>query len=361
MYKSPQSIPSKKLLEPLSQAGVLPEWAPQAGVLLVWPHRESDWLAILADAEAQYYELVKAIARFESVFVLCPASEAPALESFSETKYPVSVIPMATNDTWIRDFGPFCYENQYTSEKRLIQFTYNGWGMKYPASLDNQVSSTLFQQGFFSPVVAMPSGSRRFALEGGGIECNGEGLALVNRYWMQAPNRNEGYSEKELKESLKEILGVQTILEVDCPPLEGDDTDGHIDTIVRFVAPRRIAYVAPTDTASPNYLHLLHLEAQVRDLRTPEGLPFDLLPLPDVGILTNSEGEQLPASYANFLFVNGGIILPTYGKEALDQEVLTLFRHSFPEYEVTPVEATTLIQWHGSIHCATMQIATGFL
>lgn len=341
--------------------GLLPEWTPQAGVLLVWPHSHSDWAPLLAQAHAQYIELILAIAKFEPVFVICPEEleEHPPRGCFAGSHYPVSFIPIPTNDTWIRDYGPLCKAS--SRGKQLVQYTYNGWGQKYPSYLDNQVTYRLLHKDFFKPEVTPSRQDRRFALEGGGVESNGVGILLVNRYWLEASNRNEGYTQDELKEAIRDSLEVKKIIEVDCPPLEGDDTDGHIDTIVRFVSSNCLAYVAPSDPLSPNYKSLILLEKQVKALKNLEEEPFELLPLPDVGALENEHGELLPATYANFLFVNGGIIIPTYGKKTLDEQVLALFRQAFPSYKIFPVEATTLIQWHGSIHCATMQIAKDFL
>lgn len=342
--------------------GLIPEWASQDGVILVWPHRQSDWSSILEEAQRQTILLAKAIARFEPVYLLCPEGETPNatdLEGIIDNSLSIIIVP--TNDTWIRDYGPLCKLSKQKGEKELVQFSYNGWGLKYSSNLDNQVTKELFQQSFFHPSLSIDGLYRSLILEGGGLESNGKGLLLINQYWLNAPNRNEGLSREELREKLCNLLDVEKILNVDCPPLLGDDTDGHIDTIARFIGENKIAYVAPTNSHSPNYKTLCQLEKQISELKNLQGKPFDLLPLPDRGEIKDEEGNPLPATYANFLFLNGAIVVPAYDDPSLDNEVVKLFKKEFPEKEIVSVSATTLIKWHGSIHCATIQIAKGFL
>lgn len=341
--------------------GLLPEWAPQDSVLLAWPHSHSDWLPVLEEVHRGYVALICAITRFEPVIILCDHGETPLSLLPSEVKKRVTILQIPFNDTWVRDYGPLSFYDTKSQTKQFLGYTFNGWGLKYRADLDNQVLPELMAREDFRLQSTGFRNYRHLSLEGGGIEANGKGTILINGYWLDSPNRNESFSPAEIRRFLLESLGAKHIIEVDCLPLEGDDTDGHIDTIVRFASENQLAYVAPSCEASPNYQALCRLESQVKALKNSEGDPFDLIPLPDVGLLTDNRGDVLPASYANFLFVNGGIILPTYGKEETDAEAREILAKAFPKREVVPVSAEALIKWHGSIHCATMQVSEGFL
>lgn len=353
----------------MTYKGLLPEWAPQDAILLAWPHEATDWDPILEEIQATYCELIRQIARFETVLILNSSGKSPFENLDANTQKRVKVLEVPFNDTWVRDYGPLCRlpdegENgdacQFSRDTAL-NFTFNGWGLKYAANLDNQVNNSLFYTlEIFDEAVTIGE-LQQYVLEGGGLESNGNGLLLYNRYWLHCPNRNDGFSQIELASVLKQSLGAKKLLEVNCPPLEGDDTDGHIDTIARFIDEYTIAYVAPSNPASPNFAILTLLQEQLKDLRNLEGRPLNLVALPDVGELRDEEGNPLPATYANFLFVNGGLIVPTYGRPETDEKALAILRKALPSREIVPVDATVFVRWHGSIHCATMQIAKGFL
>lgn len=342
--------------------GVCPEWVEQDAIIVAWPHSKSDWLPILEDIRQEYLQLIEAIARYEPVVILYALDESPLPYLSPQLTNCVYLVEVPFNDTWVRDYGPLCYICPFTREKSFLRYSFNGWGEKFPATLDNRASFELLKQW---PHIIRKEGkisSRDYTdlvLEGGGIECNGQGLALSNRYWLTCPNRNDQLTFDKLTSRLCNSLGVERLVLVDVPPLVGDDTDGHIDTLARFVGERQIAYVAPTDSESPNFQTLCVLQEQLPSMQQEEGL-LDLIPLPDVGKLESEEGEILPASYANFLFLNDAILVPAYGIPTRDEEAMQTLQNLFPDREVTSFQTTHLIKWHGSIHCATMQVAKGF-
>ncbi len=341
--------------------GVVPEWAPQDAVIVAWPHKATDWNSILNEAHQQFATLIEAIAQFEPVIVLTANGETPERFLTEDTMQQVSFIDVPFNDTWVRDYGPLCYTLNGSDSKRAVYYTFNGWGLKFAAHLDNMVTPYLFRQVPLFNTSVQQAPYRKYQLEGGGFECNGAGIVLYNKYWLNAPNRNEGSKPEEIEATIKESLGVELLLEVDVPPLVGDDTDGHIDTLVRFIDTNTLVYVSPSDASSPNFVALRKLEEQLKGLRNQKGEPFHLIALPDVGLMCDADGEVLPASYANFLFVNGGVIVPTYGVPKHDVEAIAAFQEIFYNRKVVTAPANILVKWHGSIHCATMQIAKGFL
>lgn len=341
----------------------IPEWAPQDGILLTWPHENSDWDYMLPDIELTYKSLTEAIAKYERVVILVDNNKLNKEYFAPSARNNISIHQIPSNDTWIRDYGPLARIEQTRDsgviQKQLLHFTFNGWGLKFAADKDNQCTRRLFKNGIFNKSVEYIN-AQKWALEGGGVECNGTDTLLYNKYWLNAPNRNDGLASDDLEDALKNYFGVSHLIHVDCEPLLGDDTDGHIDTIVRFVSDNALAYVSPSDSKSPNLFALKKLEEQVKKLRNSKGEPFELFALPDVGVY-EIDGEQLPATYANFLIINNAVVMPIYGKDEIDQQAVDIIKKAFPDRAIVPVNASHLTRQHGSIHCASMQIPEGFL
>ena len=323
------------------------EWEKQEAVLLAWPDQKSDWHETLPQVEAVLKKIVQEIARREKVLLVGtnPARVEKILGvSFDKRgRGQIEFYSMETNDIWARDFGPITVLDQ--QERQFLDFQFNGWGEKYPWKLDNQVTAKLtrlsvFENSRYKPVDLI--------LEGGSIDSNGEGTILTTTSCLCNPNRNQKCDQQEIEKQLQSLFGAKQVLWLDYGHIEGDDTDGHIDTLARFVASDTIAYV----NASPR------MEEELKAFRTPEGRPFTLVPLPSPGTKVNQTGQVLPATYANFLVINQAVLVPTYDDKH-DEEALQTIRQLFPEREVIGIPCLPIIEQFGSLHCLTMQIPAG--
>lgn len=344
------------------QIRLIPEWEAQDAVIISWPHAETDWAHILDEADACYRELARAILRFEDLIILTPEVER-IQQFFGEEAFAhqLRFIELPTNDTWVRDYGPLSFRLKTEEEelKAIADFTFNGWGMKFAADADNLVNRALYVGRYFASDIQRLN-NLLLVLEGGGVESDGEGTILTTESCIFEPNRNPGFDEEELKAMLRETLGADRLLMLRHGDLEGDDTDGHIDTLARFVDTETIAYVCCDDTEDEHYHRLKRMEQELEQLTTPEGKPYRLIPLPLPSAIHEEDGHRLPATYANFLFVNGGLLVPTYAQSS-DEVALSRLREALPGLEVVGVDCRTLIRQHGSLHCATMQLPQGFI
>jgi len=326
------------------------EWEPQTAILLTWPHGDSDWAGTLDRISATYLEMRRAISRHQSLIILahdsCLQEQLVSLPGGSPH---IRIVPQPTNDTWIRDYGPLCVE----TEQHLthLDFRFDAWGGKYDARLDDMVCRALDARGLFDcgmqhiPVV----------LEGGAVETDGCGTLLATRGSVICERRNPGMDQSRIEEQLSRLLGITHFLWLDCDGLHGDDTDGHIDTIVRFADAETLLY-ATCSPQHPDYEQLRELERQVLTLRRPNGEPYRAIPLPCPGLHRDTDGRILPASYANFLITNRQVLQPVYLQEN-DAEVIQIMQQVFPGREIVAIDSRALIEQNGSIHCATMQTA----
>jgi agmatine deiminase len=237
----------------------------------------------------------------------------------------------------------------------LVDFTFNGWGGKFPAELDNQLTRRLHASGAFGDIDC-----RRinWVLEGGAIESDGQGTILTTRRCLLAETRNPGLTQEQIELLLRDRLGAQRVLWLEHGDLEGDDTDGHIDMLARFCDVNTIAYTACDDPSDSHYADLKAMEAELQALRSLRGEPYRLLPLPWPQPAYADDGHRLPLSYANFLIVNGGVIVPTYD-DAADEKAIAMLQQAFPDREVIGVPALAIIIQHGSLHCVSMQLPAG--
>jgi agmatine deiminase len=261
-----------------------------------------------------------------------------------------------SNDVWVRDHGPITVlEN---GSPLLLDFVFNGWGGKYPAEYDNQLTRALHAGGAFGRT---PLESSDLVLEGGSLESDGEGTLLTTASCLMHPGRNPGLSRAQIEDRLRETLGVDRILWLEHGWLAGDDTDGHIDMLARFCSPDTIAYTACNDPADEHFEELAAMAKELAALRDRNGKPYRLLPLPLPGARHDDEGRRLPASYANFLVINEAVLVPVYEDPAADAAALATLRDAFPDRVVEAVPAQPLIHQYGSLHCATMQLPLGVM
>lgn len=326
------------------------EWAPQSAVQLTWPHDGTDWAPYLAEAQQCFSEIAKAIAERQKLLIVC-RSEAEVRPFLKNAKLEnVRFAELPTNDTWARDHGGITVLRN--GQPVVLDFKFNGWGLKFPADKDNLITRQLFDLGVFAPQTGYEN-QLNYVLEGGGIESDGLGTILTTSECLLSPNRNGAFSREEIEEKLKEFFGANRILWLENGYLAGDDTDSHIDTLARLCDPETIAYVKCDDTSDEHFEALRKMEAELRALRQANGEPYKLVALP-MADAVYFEGDRLPATYANFLIINGAVLVPFYQSEK-DAEIKRIIEGLFPDREIIGINCLPLIKQHGSLHCVTMQ------
>lgn len=325
------------------------EWHPQSFIQLTWPHQDTDWSYMLDEVEECFLNLAREIASRQPLLLVAP--EFPkALENF-EFKENVFYVECPTNDTWARDHGFISLLNEQ-EEVRLVDFCFNGWGMKFAACKDNLINSQLVKGSLLNGTY---QNCRNFVLEGGSIESDGEGTLLTTSLCLLAPNRNDTLDKQEIEDYLKKSFNLKQVLWLDHGYLAGDDTDSHIDTLARLCPDRTICYVQCTDTEDEHYMELKKMEEQLKEFRTLDNEPFRLLGLPMPEAIFDEDGERLPATYANFLIMNDAVLYPTYDQPENDRKAACVLQEAFPGKEIVGVDCRALIKQHGSLHCVTMQ------
>ncbi|MCH5242428.1 MAG: agmatine deiminase family protein [Muribaculaceae bacterium] len=331
----------------------LPEWIPSSAILLALPHKDTDWAYILPEAMAQYKRLVEALAQ-EGVHVLllCPDREEAENLFQPELLKEITFVEMQYNDTWTRDYGPITITKH--GDLRVIDFGFNGWGLKFAADQDNQVNRRLKEKSVFTK--GMYRNETAFILEGGSIDTDGEGTVITTTRCLCSPNRNGFLTKKEADEQLRKRLGAQHVLFLDYGALIGDDTDSHVDTLARMAPDNIILYVGCRDVDDPQFEELLKMRAQLTMFRNAEGNPYNLVELPLPDAIYDENGERLPATYANYLVTDNVLFMPTYGQNQKDELAMQTVRIAFPNHKIVGVDCSTLIRQHGSLHCATMQL-----
>lgn len=260
------------------------------------------------------------------------------------------IVGEPSNDTWARDHG-FISLVDDQGGRRLLDFKFNGWGEKFPAELDNAINRRLYDEGKISGEYI---DCLDFVLEGGSIESDGKGTIFTTSGCLLAPHRNQPLSQAEIEARLKQELCAERVIWIDHGHLTGDDTDGHIDTLVRICPDDTLLYIGCDDPEDEQYKDLRLMEEQLKTFRTLEGKPYRLLKLPMPRPIL-FEGERLPATYANFLVINGAVLCPTYDQPDLDAEALRLIGEAFPDREIVGIDCQSIIKQHGSLHCCTMQ------
>ena len=267
----------------------------------------------------------------------------------------VSLVLAPSNDSWARDHGPITILED--GAPHLMSFRFNGWGNKYPADLDAAITGKLHEAGAFG---ATPLERADLVLEGGSIDSDGQGTLLTTSRCLLSRHRNSGASRVAMEQALGKLLGARRVLWLEHGMLVGDDTDGHVDMLARFCATDTIAYTACETPDDEHFHELQAMAGELAGLRTGRGEPYRLVPLPLPGPKRDDEGRRLPASYANFLVINGAVLVPVYG-DAADNVALQCLGDCFPDRALVAIPALPLIRQYGSLHCVTMQLPAGVL
>jgi agmatine deiminase len=328
------------------------EWTPHASTWLAWPHDDEQWVGMLEPVRREFAPFVDAIAREDSVDLLVADDESERDATQRLTSGAVRVHRVPHQDLWLRDSGPiFVVRDRAVA---LVDWDFNGWGNKYPAAQDNEIPTHVAR--ILGGVTPFAPG---LVMEGGSLEVNDAGVALTTRQCLLAPTRNPGETEASLSAALVEYLGLLHIIWLD-HGLEGDHTDGHIDTLTRFADDSTIVTSVCPDTADVNHATLAANLDVLRHARTGAGTPYRIVELPIPSLRAEFEGERLPLTYANFYITNGSVLVPIYGAPE-DRQALDILRPLFPGRAVIGLQARALITGGGAFHCVTQQQPVGHL
>ena len=334
------------------------EWEQQGFVQLTWPHEDSLWYEV-EKVQACYTQIAKTILHYEPL-VIVGRDKAEMQEDLRRnglsTLEGIHFVEAPINDTWARDHGAISVFGNH-GKKWILDFVFNGWGLKFASDLDNQITRHMVDAHAFSADVQYKD-MRPFVLEGGSIDTDGCGTLMATSECLCSLNRNEYLTQAQIEDRLKEAFGLQRILWLDHGSIAGDDTDSHVDILARFCSPDTIAYTSCSDETDENYASLKAMEEQLRSFRTMDGKPYRLIPLPLPQPLYLDD-YRLPASYANFLIINGAVLMPGAGSD-LDDVAASQLRLAFPDRKVEVIDCRALLSGHGGLHCITMNYPYGW-
>ena len=319
-----------------------PEWAPHDGSWMAWPCRKDGHGGLLAEARAAYANVARAIAEFEKItMVVNPPDEKEAAQALGDA---VTVLPITIDDAWMRDSGPTFLVND-KGEVAGVDWLFNAWGYKYdPWHNDDAVAAAILRH------LQLPRYLSPLVMEGGSFHSDGDGTLLTTSQCLLHTNRNPRLSQADIEQLLCAYLGVQKIVWL-AGDEHDDETDGHVDNVACFAAPGRVLIMADDDDKSLRENH--HLLRQADDAR---GRAFDIvaLPRPQVG----EKGVNFLASYINFYFTNGGIVMPSFGVGE-DARARAMLAEQFPDRRVVQVPSLDIVRGGGGIHCITQQQPRG--
>lgn len=333
------------------------EWEPQSAILMAWPHAETDWAPRLQSVQSCFAGLCSAISRYQPLLLLVPderieANARAALTAAKGHMHSVRFIRLPYNDTWLRDSGPITLRDN--GGFRLLDFHFTAWGGKFEAGLDDQLVAGMVALGLFAEARHQRID---FALEGGGIETDGAGTLLST--WHCLHERHPDASRQAIEAQLKMSLQQERILWLEHGYLEGDDTDAHIDTLARFAAEDCIVFQGCQAPQDSHYEELQAMAGEIAELRQRNGKPYRTFELPWPKPIQDN-GRRLAASYANFLIINGAVLMPVYNDPA-DEIAIAVMQQAFPDRDIVGVPCRDLIWQNGSLHCCTMQLPQGLL
>lgn len=330
------------------------EWAPHRGTWLSWPHREESWPGKFGPVPGVFAEIVRHLAPREEVHINVrdagfEAGVRDLLRRAGVGDANVCFHHNPTNDAWCRDHGPCFIQRPGPggTEQAVVDWGYNAWGGKYPPFDADDVIPTRVAAEYGLPVY-QPG----IVMEGGSLDVNGRGTLLTTESCLLNPNRNPGLSKGEIERYLRDYLGVTRILWLG-DGIEGDDTDGHVDDLTRFVDETTVVTVVEADPRDPNHAPLEENHRRLTRMTDQDGQPLRVITLPMPPAM-HHDGQRLPASYANFYIGNGVVLLPAYHPPT-DEIARATLQACFPTREVLPVDSVDLVWGLGSFHCVTQQ------
>ncbi|MCK9472936.1 agmatine deiminase family protein [Sulfurimonas sp.] len=324
---------------------LIAEFEEQSFTQIIFPHAKSDWVEYLPEAQETFINIINAITKYQECLVIC--DDLQSVKSRFDENENLYFIEYETNDTWARDCSTLCLKEDNTV--KLLDFTFTGWGGKFEASKDNAMSSAI-KRCYDKELKKVD-----LILEGGAIESNGLDTILTTSECILNKNRNASLNREQMTKRVQEEFGMSRVLYLNHGYLAGDDTDSHVDTLARFIDEKTIMYVKCEDKSDEHYLELKLMQEELQAFSKAYDFKLIALPMSDACFFN---GERLPATYANFLFVNGAVLVPTYGVKR-DEEALSIFRETFPTKDIIGINCFSLIKQHGSLHCVTMNFAAG--
>lgn len=325
------------------------EWEPHAATWVTWPHRHKTWPGKFEPIPALWTQMIRLLAQYEPVHVLAGgAAVRDEAERMLDGAGNVTLHDIVTNDAWTRDHGPTFLVGPTGGQQALVDWEFNAWGRKYPAfDDDNRVP----QQ------IAVYRNCHRFQpgiiLEGGSLDSDGEGTILTTEQCLLNPNRNPGLGRDDLERTLVDYVGAKKVLWLS-HGIVGDDTDGHVDQLARFVGPATVVTALESDPTDANYAALHENFVRLSAMTDAQGRRLEVIPLPMPKPVYYGP-TRLPASYANFYVINGLVLVPQFDDPAADAAAIALLRGIFPGREVVGQRAVDLILGRGAFHCATQQ------
>ena len=338
------------------------EWESQSAVMLTWPHPGTDWSPVLEEVEPVFLNIARAVLRFQHLVISCEhvirlqALEKELNQYAQNLGLPgrVLAVPAPANDTWARDHGPIALRTRENGTE-LLDFRFNAWGGKFPWEKDNALNRHLANAAGFGTTPLRPV---EFVLEGGSVEVDGAGTLMTTSECLLSPSRNPDLDRSAVEMLLEETLGARRVLWLNHGYLAGDDTDSHIDTLARFCAVDHICYLGCPPVSDEHYSALAAMEEDLTQFRQANGKPYRLTALPFADPIYDQDGNRLPATYANFLIINGAVLVPIYGVSQ-DDQAIEIIGNLFPDREVVAINCRPLVLQHGSLHCVTMQLPAG--
>ncbi len=329
-----------------------PEWHPHAATWLSWPHNEETWPNGIAKVYPSYIAFIKLLTKAEIVHlnVNDASVESQVRATLVDHEVDISQVKFhlnPTNDAWIRDYGPSFLINTHRGQKMMVNWNYNAWGGKYPPyNLDNAIPKKLaIMNGLH---MAHPG----LVMEGGSVDFNGQGTLLTTTSCLLNPNRNPGFNKVTIENALQKYYGVRQVLWLE-HGIAGDDTDGHIDDITRFVSEDTVITMVEEDPSEVNHQPLASNFAALQKMKLWDGRPLKVIPI-SLPKPLYYHSQRLPASYANFYICNAAVIVPVFG-DAHDQMAIKTLQSLFPDRPVKGIDSQDLIGGLGSFHCLSQQ------
>ena len=322
------------------------QWEEQEFIQLVFPHKDTDWNEYLDDAIETFVNITKTITKYQKCLIV--VKELNKIKSLFKNKKNITFVKIDSDDTWSRDFGGITVQKD--GKFTVLDFTFNAWGKKFPFKLDNQITKKLKLKGILKNYSHQ---TIPFVLEGGSIESDGAGVIMTTSKCLLEKNRNPRLTKSTIEKQLHKYLGAKKVLWLNNGHLIGDDTDAHIDTLARFVDINTIVYQSCDDKEDEHYDELKMMETELKTFKNINNKSYKLIALPWIEAKYYDK-ERLPATYANFLIINGAVLVPIYNDKN-DKIALRIFKNLFPKRDIVGIDCTTLIKQHGSLHCVTMQ------
>lgn len=327
------------------------EWESTGAILLSWPHINTDWSYMLDEVTECFINIVTEIIKEEHAIIVAPDIEIPQKQLSHLDCSKIKFIECPTDDTWARDFGPITTieDGVFT----IHDFQFNGWGLKFKSCNDNLITRSIINNEM---LIGAYKNNLGFTLEGGSIESDGKGVLLTTSECLLSPNRNGDLDKAEIEEFLFTELGLKKVLWLDHGYLAGDDTDSHIDTLARIAPNNTIVYVGCPTPEDEHFDEMKAMKQQLESFTTLDNKPYNLIELPFPDAIYDTDGERLPATYANFLILEKSVLMPSYNQPEKDILAAKQLQKAFPTYKITAIDCRALIKQHGSLHCVTMQL-----